>query len=219
MRKLIQVISLLLFLALISISCVVPAHTTVSSPEPPIETAYLPTPASTLPELVENMSSDDMAVRRVSIYALDEYGDDAVSAIPALRNNLHVDDFQVQTAAIIALKHLGPKASSAIPDLIDLLHSDKNINVSVYAADALGFVGDRTVIPELAVGLFSENPYQSDDVAISCAKSIARITGEQFTDYDSNGAYTLSENGVPYIVLDAREWWLETGQYEDWSIK
>ena len=69
---------------------------------------------------------------------------------------------------------------------------------------------------EWAIALFSEDAYAYDGLAIECSKSIAKLTGEKFTDFDSLG-YTLDENGVPLIVIDARKWWLETGQFQDWS--
>jgi HEAT repeat protein len=174
-------------------------------------------PASTLADLIRDMESDDMGVRLVSIYELEKYGDKAVLAVPALRSNLYVDDFEVQIAAAIALKHLGPNASSAIPDLIYTLHNASYIHTRAEAADALGFVGDRVVVPDLAIGLFEENSYQSDDVAIPCAESIARITGEKFTDSDSTTGYRIDKNGVTFLVIEAREWWLKTGQYQDWN--
>jgi hypothetical protein len=179
---------------------------------------HIPTPASTLPEIVHDISSDDMAVRLVSLYELEKYGDEAILALPALRDNLYVDDYQVQIAAIIAISHLGSSAKSAVPDLVYILHNDPYIHTRDEAASALGFVGDRTVVPELAIALFAkEKPYESDYVAISCSVSIARITGEKFTDFDSKYGYLLDENGVALIVIDARKWWQEEGQFEDWS--
>jgi HEAT repeat protein len=186
---------------------------------PPMEIAPLPTAASTLPELVRNMSSNDMTIRLVSTYKLREYGDEAIVAMPALISNLYVDDSEVRIAATIALKNLGPNAQSATSDLVWVLHNDKYIHASAEAADALGFIAGRSVIPDLATELFAENPYQSYDIAIPSAKSIARITGERFTDFDSTAGYTLDRDGTPLIVVDARKWWQEIGQYQDWSSK
>ena len=156
-----------------------------SNPTPiPAEYVPLPTPASTLPELIRNLSSDSMAVRLVSIYELEKYGDEATQAIPTLIKNLYVDDYQVRMAANIALGHLGPKAKSAVPDLVLVLHNDPFIHVKVEAADALGLIEDRSVVQELAIALFSEDAYAYDGLAIECSKSIAKLTGEKFTDFD-----------------------------------
>jgi HEAT repeat protein len=180
------------------------------------ESANLPTPASTLPELVRNMSSDDMAVRLVSIYEIEKYGSQALIALPDLIDNLQVDDSDVRVASIIALGHLGSSAKEAIPDLVSILHHDSYIHASDAAATALGLIGDRAIIPDLAIALFAENPYQSYDVAISCAKSISMITEEKFTDFDSTTGYLIDKNGIPLIVIDARKWWLERGQFQNW---
>lgn len=212
-------ISLMIMIIIITTGCgqtpVIPTPTLV----PPMEDETLPTPAATLPELVRNMSDGNMAVRLVSIYELDKYDKDAVIAIPALIDNLNVDDQEVRVAAIIALGHLGANAQAAIPSLINVLHNDSYIHAKDAAATALGFIGDHEIVPDLATALFAENPYHSYDVAISCAVSIARITGEKFTDSDSTLGYLIDENGVPLIVIDSRKWWLETGQYHDWSGK
>jgi len=183
----------------------------------PMEEATPPTPAVTLLELVRNISDNNMAVRLVSIYELDKYGKGAVIAIPALIDNLNVDYSEVQVAAIIALGHLGPDAQDAIPGLVDRLHNDGDIHVKSAAATALGFIGDEAIVPDLAAALFEDNPPY--DVAISCARSLAIITGEKFTDFDSETGYSIDKDGVPFIVIDARKWWLETGQYHNWSSK
>jgi hypothetical protein len=217
MANRIPVLISLMIMIIITTGCGQTPAVSKSTLVPPIEDETLPTPAATLPELVRNMSDDNMAVRLVSIYELDIYGKDAVIAVPVLIDNLNVDDQEVRVAAIDALGHLGANAKAAIPGLIKVLHNDSYIHAKDAAATALGYIGDHEIVPDLAVALFAENPYHSYDVAISCAKSIARITGEKFTDYDAI-AYTIDKNGTPLIVIDAREWWEQKGQYQDWSV-
>ena len=189
--------------------------TRAPTPTLPVEDSDLPTPASTLTELLKNISSDDMGVRLVSIYALEKYGNDAAPAIPTLIENLYVDDFDVRTAAAYALGKLGPTARLAIPDLTNVLDNNKEYyHARVTTAEALGRIGDPAAIPALAKALFRENT-QPYELAISCAESIAQITNERFTDIGSL-VYTLDEKGVPLIVKDARNWWVEKGQYQDW---
>ncbi|MBC7875698.1 MAG: HEAT repeat domain-containing protein [Anaerolineales bacterium] len=190
------------------------------TPTPVMEEGVWPTPASTLQELITNISSEDIATRIVSIYALEKYGDEAISALPALISNLNANDLDLRAAAIYALGKLGPEAKVAVPDLIEALKNDNYIHNRSDAAIALGEIGDLSSIPALGACLFdnSDDRIERFDYKdpIYCAKSIAKITGEKFTDSDSTG-YRLNENHIPLIVLDARKWWLETGQFQNWE--
>lgn len=189
-----------------------------STPTPYTETSNLPTPASTLPELISDLSSDKMGVRLVSINALEKYGDDAALAIPLLIENLRVNDFDVREAATIALGELGPEAQEAVPDLIMVLQNDSSIHVRNAAIKALGLIGDSMVVPTLAVILFEERTMRDPWKQTRCAEAIATLTGERFTDTGGPG-YTLNTEGIPLLVIDARKWWQEEGQFEDWSTK
>jgi len=213
-----QIINSMAVCIIVCTSCSrVPAEPT---PTPPVETSALPTPAATLPELINDLSSNDMGVRLVSIYTLEEYGDDAVIAIPLLRENLEVNDVDVREAAAYALGKLGSKAQKAVPDLIIVIQDDSSYHVRDTAIEALGLIGDSTAIPALATILFEErttyDPWYG--IPISCADAIATITDERFTD-TGKGIYTLNEDGIPLLVIDAREWWQEEGQYQNWINK
>jgi len=168
---------------------------------------------------VHNILDTDMSVRLVSIYELDKYGKGAIIAIPDLIDNLNVDDQELRVAAINALGHLGPDAKVAIPGLINVLHNDSYYHAKSAAATALGSIGGHMIVPDLAAALLVDNTPHSYDIAISCARSLATITGEKFRDSDSKTGYLIDKNGVPFLVIDARKWWLETGQYYDWSSK
>jgi len=175
----------------------------------------MPTPASTLAQLMLDMSSDEAAVRLVSTYALEGYGNQAVVAIPLLVANLADEDFDVRLASAYVLGRLGPAAKAAVPDLIRALENDSYFRVRVEAAEALGSIGDRTAVPALALALLDDIP-PSHRVAIACAHSIATITGEEFRDSKST-SYWLDDTGLPLLVVDAREWWHSTGQFLDWE--
>jgi hypothetical protein len=189
------------------------------TPSPEVETSTLPTPASTLPDLVKNLASEDMAVRLSSIYALEKYGEEAKVAIPGLIDNLYVNDSDIRKAAADVLGKLGPSAGSAVPDLMSVLQNDSSYYARVAAANALGLIDDPRAVPSLVTTLFEEQIYQLHTLEITCAESIAKITGEKFTDVGSKGVYTINDDGIPLIVIDAQKWWQEVGQFADWSNK
>ena len=190
------------------------AVTVEATPTLPAEESNMPTPASTLAQLMVDISSDDAAVRLVSTYALEGYGEEAGVAVPLLVVNLHDEDFDVRRAAAYVLGTLGPIARASVPDLVGALQHDSYIHVRVEAAEALGSIGDPTAVPALAQSLLDDiGP--SYEVAIVCALSKATITGERFTD-PHPGVYELDEDGVPLLVVDARNWWDSTGRFLDW---
>jgi hypothetical protein len=138
-------------------------------------------------------------------------GPAAVEAVPALTQNLYYRNDEVSRYAAQALGKIGPGAKPAVPSLIALLLSDSFVHSRREAAEALGRIGDISAIPALAQGLNDEDK----GVGIECAKSIAVLTGQQFPDLNSTG-YSLNEKGVPLIVIAAREWWQQEGQYKSW---
>ena len=46
------------------------------------------------------------------------------------------------------------------------------------------------------------------------AEAIAKVTGIHFTDSGYKGGYTINNQGIPNIVMDARKWWNNKGQYQ-----
>jgi HEAT repeat protein len=176
-----------------------------------------PTPASTLPELFENLSSDEPLARVVSAYALRKYDPDKVAiAIPSLVENLHHDYTEVQTSAAFLLGWLGSRAQQAIPDLIITMENNENpVYVRTSAISALGKIGDVSVVPALARQLSQDENDEFFKVEISSAESIAMLTHQKFRDAGET-VYHYSD-GIPWIVTDARSWWEEQGQYQDWG--
>lgn len=192
------------------------------------ENTLYPTPAATLGGLVNGLSSDDPLVRIVSANALENYGDDAKLAIPALRVNLYyADSSEVRRSAALALGRMNSVATEAVPDLIFVIENDYSPGVVFSAVESIGNIGDASAIPYLAVALECESRFYENRnygresclaLAIVIAETIGRLAGEHFTDSGSN-IYTLNADGTPQIVVDARKWWSENGQFEDWHTK
>ena len=76
-----------------------------------------------LVELVQDLKSPDVQVRRDAAYALAELGPSAAEAAPALVEALRDQDTQVWASAAQALGLIGPDAAVAIPALLENLDS------------------------------------------------------------------------------------------------
>ncbi len=189
------------------------SHPELSTPTPEVEkSSPLPTPPSTLPELIEDLSGDDELAKLSAIYRLAEMGDEATTAVPMLTKNLqdrHSND--VRIAAAFALGEIGPDAKSSIPELSLFMLTDF-AHGSVAAAKSLGKIGDNSAVPALVQAL--DHRYWV--VGVTAAESIGILTDQQFTDFGGSG-YILDKDGVPLIILDAKKWWIQEGQYENWS--
>ena len=188
--------------------------------ETPIEMAEWvadPTPADNLPELIANLSSDDPRVRFVSAHALEKYGKEAIKAVPFLINNLDYEGASdVRRSAAEALGKLGPEAQEAVPKLIDVLQNEEETyQIRFSVVISLGKIKDKTAIPVL-ISLLYKDDRISEELAPISAMSIAQITGEKFEDSDDYIFYG-NEDGTLLIVIDARRWWEEKGQYQDWT--
>jgi HEAT repeat protein len=168
-----------------------------------------PTLPSTLDELIASLSSDDDEARIVAMRGLSQVEAEASSVVPLLINNLDHENSEVRRVAVVTLGEIGPAAFPAIPQLIGMLSSDPNINIRRIIPQTLGNIGEKTVVPELAEALYSED----DLVAINAAETIAALAGEEFISSGSE----INDAGVPKIVADAREWWKTEGQFEDWT--
>ncbi len=216
-----RIITLLIF-TIIASGCsnshqTVGPPTLVGTPTLIAESEVRPTPASTLSELVRNMSNDEALVRVVSAYALRDYDPDEVAAatIQSLINNLYYDYSEVQISAAVVLGWLGPRAQPAVPSLISVMEDtegDPSVRRSV--AEVLAEIGDVSAVPALAKQL-----YQNTDslyfYEIICANSIAILAKQPFRDAGASAYH--STDGIPWIVTDARNWWEKTGQYQDWG--
>ena len=181
----------------------------------PVEgTTLPPTAPSTLPAVVDALSSYSAEARIAAALALSKYGKEAVVAVPALIQNLYYESTpDVRRAAAIALGELGPDGQSAVPDLIHVLQADEAVQVRISAAEALGQIRAPSSVPTLAAGLYEE----STELTIVSSVSIALITGARFPDAHSEHGYRLNEEGVPLIVVSARRWWEQEGKSQNWQ--
>lgn len=171
-----------------------------------------------VPALIQNLHYEPTSgVREAAAFALGQVGPDARSAVPELIGVLQNDDVvNVRRAAAGALGRINNP--SAVPALASILY-EKVIEgkceelvrrypescrleqhyrgaVSCSCGGEIGHIMERT----------------SEWLLLESAVAIASITGEDFPDADSE----LNEEGIPPIVIAAREWWEEEGQFEDW---
>lgn len=134
-------------------------------------------------------------VRQAAARALGAIGDPV--AVPYLLLVLLSDDEEVwvRRSAAIALAHYGPEAVCAVPYLVSLLDSPES-NVRISAAIVIGQAtgnrfpdGERdNWMHEYESGGYSVGPWQFEE----------------------------SADGEYLIVIAAREWWQEDGQYQEW---
>lgn len=207
---------ILLALLVISEGCsanLIISPTSTSTPLHYGEEVTLPTPAEHLDEIIRNISSEDPEVCLVSIQALNKFGNEAIRAVPALRKALSDQSAEIRINSAIQLGRLGSSAVDAVPDLQTILEKDMGDNVREVAARSLGEIGSPSSVPVLATTLYGDN----DFLEIASAEAIAKITGIHFTDSGYQGGYTVNDQGIPNIVMDARKWWNEKGQHQKWN--
>lgn len=109
--------------------------------------------------------------------ALDRLDSSAPPAVDMLSRALQYDDYNIRHIAAKALGNIGPNAKPAIPALLALVKDARHDqdDLARYAAgDALGLIGDATVIPDL-IALLD----QSDDFGAYCAADALRQFGPQ----------------------------------------
>jgi len=95
-------------------------------------------------ELVKQLNSDDMELRRAAAKALEEGGAESKAAVPALIKALKDHDTFVRRFAAQALGAIGPDAHRAVPALTMTLN-DSHKEVQEAAARALGKLGTSGV--------------------------------------------------------------------------
>jgi HEAT repeat protein len=147
-----------------------------------------------------------------------QFGEAAVAAVPALIENLHNETLDVREAAAVALGRLGPDARDAVPDLIGVLQDSMGVHVRAEAARALGRIGDPSAVPALAATLYEEEVFgrSSINLDVYCAASISLIADLSLPDGHLVGGHQLNEEGVPLVVIAAREWWESEGIHQAW---
>lgn len=167
-----------------------------------------PTPPSTLSELIDVLATGGAEARIGAAQVIAEMGTEAEEAVPVLIDNLSYEgSYGVRLVAANALGAIGPAAKRAIPVLISVMRDDF-VHTRSAAAKALGQIGDKSAVPALAEALYDEK----ESVRMSATEAISLLTGEEFTEN-----ITLDENGISEKVKEARRWWEDVGQHQNWS--
>ena len=205
-----------------------------------------PAAAPALPDLIAALG-DTRDVRGAAAYAISQIGPAAAPATSELARLLMDEWSGNRVYAAMALGSIGPSATSAVPNLVEILLADEDPVVRFHAAEALGSIREPIAIDPLiialgdddvnvrkyaalAIGKFGEDAkfavpaliylVQNDEVivGVAAAYSISIITGEEFPDSNGNGeSFRVGNTGDAIIVVAAREWWLNEGQFMDWN--
>ena len=175
-----------------------------------------PTAAPALPEVIAALRSDNLDQEKsFLIITLGNIGPPAAPAVPLLIEMMSLEKIDFTRAdAAEALGKIGEE--EALPVLVKTLESDESSHTRWAAAYAIAAFGERArfAAPTLVESLNDEDIY----VRGASAYAIAQITGELFPDADrDDGTFRIGDNGEPYIVIAAREWWEEKGQFQDWD--
>lgn len=193
-----------------------------------VHVTQTPRPTAT-PRLIDELiailegpdsQGDDLA------YAASElarWGPAAAPAVPALRRALRYPySSDARDAAAEALGAIGPAAAEAIPDLVEALEDDYWV-IRAQAAYALGSIGKpaRCAVPTLAERLWDSNSH----VRMRTAGAIDVITGVDLVDevHEPQPGWPVrlqrgwTDSEEQRIMTNARTWWIEEGQYLDWS--
>ncbi len=147
-------------------------------------------------------------------------GPAAAPAAPVLAQALRYPRRDSYLAAQ-ALAAIGPAAESAIPELLIAL-GDNRSEVRVCAVFVLGVIGkpSKEAVPLIAPLLWDSDLF----VRSAAAGAMERITGLDLVEdpYDLDPARACSVFGDEpngSITAKVRAWWVEEGQYSDWTEK
>jgi HEAT repeat protein len=134
------------------------------------------------------------------------------------------DVTDVRAAAAYVLGDIGAVAApAATPALVRMLKTDETAAARVAAAEALGKLEDTRAVPFLAAVLYyAEDLYSegaSQSLMIEAAQSLAYLTGNPFTDSAPGPhGYRLNSDGMPVLVVEARDWWETEGRFQEWPV-
>lgn len=107
-------------------------------------------PNRTVPELIDALKDESLAVRRTAMLEIHSAGPKAKSAVPALIAILQQNDPTTRKYAINAFIGIGPDARSAVPILVEMLSCD-DFHTQYWACRALGAIGAdaKPAVPKL----------------------------------------------------------------------
>jgi len=156
---------------------------------------------------------------------LAKMGPAAAPAAPALARALQYPrrDSYMAGQALVAI---GPAAQTALPELMQALKNDRP-EVRSIALYILGIIGEpaQCAVPEIASLLWDSK----SSVRITAAMALDAITGKDLVEgiYEIDPARLSIPGepppGKPYddspIISKARAWWIEEGQFLNWSGK
>ena len=186
---------------------------------------------STVPELIELVvrESGRGSSPPDAIQALGDMGASAAPAVPVIVPAL--EDYITANIAAQALGKIGPEAAPAVPMMITAIQAweqSTSLEAGFIRSNlifALGLIGPpaTAAMPLLARYLYLPH---FTDVA---AWSMAQIAQQSWPDADQRVVYRAGlshledeinfakdSNDELLIVIEAREWWEQTGQYQDW---
>jgi HEAT repeat protein len=170
-----------------------------------------------LPEIMKALSSDERDQEGpFLVITVGNIGSAAEPAVPLLIDILKYenDDFTRSLAAESLGKIGDPRALTALMEELDSKGGDIfDVRESAIRAVARFDGRARSAIPTLVKLLDDENSYVSEQSA--CA--IAKITGESFPDSEGECKFVSTGNGEARIVVAARKWWEQDGQFQSWD--
>lgn len=170
-----------------------------------------------VPILIQALENQDRGVRWGAAWVLGEIGPEAKEAVPALSKALVEDeDAMVRQQAAEALRDIGPAAKEAVPALIQAL-KDENEDVRMYAAIALGKIGDARAVETLFQALKDENK----DVRGAAARALEKLGWKPKSDTEK-AWYLFAKNDLDELVAlgeAAVEPLIQSLKDGDWQVR
>lgn len=176
-----------------------------------------PTPTPTLEQLIAILQDPLSPDFWFAAEELAKMGPAAAPAAKALAKALRYPrrDSYMAAEALVAI---GPAAVSVIPDLVQAIGDDLP-RTRTNAAVVLAIIGPlaKCAAPDLARLLWDEDP----EVRGAAAAALDAVTGIDLVpkvwEIDPSIASGVLDDPEGSVTEKARNWWVEKGQYLDWS--